>query len=78
MGSSLAEEFWARFAVLLVAVFGVVVVLTAACDTLAVRILSRRLPPRLWPSAKTAPERVSRVEDDDGPTARLGPGHVGP
>jgi hypothetical protein len=55
MGSSLAEEFWVRFAVLLVAVFGMVVVLTAACDTLAVRILSRRLPPWSRPSAEAAP-----------------------
>ena len=42
MGTSLTPEFWQLFAVLLVAAIGVTVVLTAAFDALAVRLLSRR------------------------------------
>lgn len=42
MGTSLTPEFWERFAVLFVAAVGVTVVLTAAFDALAVRLLSRR------------------------------------
>ncbi|MDX3637091.1 MULTISPECIES: hypothetical protein [Streptomyces] len=42
MGTSLTPEFWQLFAVLLVAAIGVTVVLTAALDELAVRLLSRR------------------------------------
>jgi hypothetical protein len=42
MGTSLTPEFWQRFAVLLVVAVGVTVVLTAAFDVSAVRLLSRR------------------------------------
>ncbi|MEU5893742.1 MULTISPECIES: hypothetical protein [unclassified Streptomyces] len=42
MGTSLTPEFWERFTILLVAAMGVTIVLTAALDALAVRLLSRR------------------------------------
>lgn len=55
MGTSLTLEFWQRLAVLLVAAMGVMFVLTAACDALAVRLLRRRRrgPSRPGPSRPT-------------------------
>ncbi|MFE9775315.1 hypothetical protein ACFYOV_27295 [Streptomyces sp. NPDC005931] len=41
MGTGLTPEFWQRCAMLLVAAVGVAFVLTAVCDTLAVRLLRR-------------------------------------
>ncbi|MEU3795239.1 hypothetical protein [Streptomyces fructofermentans] len=51
MGTSLTPELWRLFAVLLVAAIGVTVVLTAAFDALAVRLLCRRAhkPPTPMP-----------------------------
>ncbi|MHC5907966.1 hypothetical protein ACVNF4_29360 [Streptomyces sp. S6] len=42
MGTSLTPEFWERFTVLLVVATAVTVVLGAALDTLAVRLLRHR------------------------------------
>ncbi|MFF3890106.1 hypothetical protein [Streptomyces sp. NPDC001914] len=47
MGTSLTPDFWERFAVLLVLAVGLTVVLTAAVDGLAVRLLRRRYPETL-------------------------------
>ena len=52
VGTSLTPEFWERFTVLLVVAIAVTVVLGAALDTLAVRLLRHRThatPPRQTP-----------------------------
>ncbi|WP_406375528.1 hypothetical protein OG788_38085 [Streptomyces sp. NBC_00647] len=59
MGTSLTPEFWERFAVLLVLAVGLIGVLTAALDGLAVRLL-RRPPLKGLPKAPHRPVRRDR------------------
>ncbi|MCX5336648.1 MULTISPECIES: hypothetical protein [unclassified Streptomyces] len=61
MGTSLTPEFWERFTILLVAAMGVTIVLTAALDALAVRLLRRRAgrtPPPRRPRPTTTDHRT--------------------
>ncbi|MFE1291827.1 hypothetical protein [Streptomyces sp. NPDC058751] len=44
MGTSLTPEFWGQFAVLLVLAASLAGILTAALESLAVRLLRRRSP----------------------------------
>jgi hypothetical protein len=62
VGTSLTPEFWERFAVLLVAAIGLTCVLTALFDTLAVRLLRRRVrgqSQRSGTASRVADHRVS-------------------
>jgi hypothetical protein len=64
VGTSLTPEFWRLFAVLLIAATGVALVLTAVLDTLAVRLLRRRVrrPPTMQePYRPAAADRRTSV-----------------
>ncbi|MGY4742233.1 hypothetical protein [Streptomyces sp. ATMOS53] len=58
LGTSFTPEFWERFVVLLVLAMGLTCVLAAAFDSLAVRLLHRRIPKAL----PQAPHRPVRKE----------------
>ncbi|MDX5567402.1 hypothetical protein PYK79_34655 [Streptomyces sp. ID05-04B] len=64
MGTSLTPEFWERFVVLFVLAMGLTFVLAAVFDSLAVRLLRRRIPKAL-PPVPDQPRRLDQPRRPD-------------